>query len=104
LAKRIPDLFISGHFHCYQHLIKDDGQSRSHYVIAGTGGYPSLYDTQRRDLEPIDNSAIDAVNHVRMKFSQKTYGYVRITVAREMLRSEFIAVPGGSFTIALEGS
>jgi 3',5'-cyclic AMP phosphodiesterase CpdA len=108
-VSRTPDLFISGHYHCYQHLFKEDGPTRGHHVIAGTGGKPSLLYPMTHAGHTIQDGARDPINHVQMTFSIKSHGYVRITVTRETLKGEFFAVrdqhdrcqPYDSFTVPL---
>lgn len=114
-GRRAPDMFISGRYHCYQHLIKIIKKlgvtEERHYVIAGTGGKPTLERPRTRGGHNIQDGAMDPHNGVRMQFSLKAPGYVRITVTRDELKEEFFAVrekddlkqPCDSFIVKLNG-
>jgi acid phosphatase type 7 len=86
---RVPDLFVSGHYHCYQHLFKSEGLTKGHHMIVGTGGKNPLYDVATKWEQLIDDLATDDVNGVEMKFSSSSNGYMRITITTQKLKAEY---------------
>jgi len=84
-----PDLFLSGHSHCYQRYTRTlqagAGEKEIPFIVAGGGGH---------GITKIGPARGEVIGDHRFEASYAGFGYARVTVAPGRISVEFIAVDG----------
>jgi hypothetical protein len=96
-AGRLPDLVLSGHVHNYQRFTGVLNGKNVPMIVAGAGGY-------NKQLHTLAKAFHNSTFPITMKgstgqldnFCDNLHGYLRITVTKKHIRSEYIAVPDAS--------
>jgi hypothetical protein len=91
-----PDLIVSGHAHLYERYTRYVHGRQVPFLVAGCGGYPNLTGirgTPGSSLRIPFTSQDETGNKVVLEnYFDKTFGFLRISVSKNLLSGEFVAV------------
>jgi hypothetical protein len=92
-AGRLPDAVLSGHVHNYQRFVRQHDGREVPYVIAGAGGYHNLHRVRPAPAPSPDHPGLVAPGEVSLvSHCDDRYGFMRLSVTKEALRCEYVAV------------
>lgn len=96
-AGRVPELVLTGHVHNYQRFV---GQLMGHdvpMIVAGAGGYNARLHVLHKAFHTAKLPVtLGGAGGVLENFNDSDHGYLRITVTKKSIVSEYIAVPDPS--------
>jgi acid phosphatase type 7 len=102
LAKRAPDVVLSGHVHNYQRFSAPLYQKKDvPFIVAGAGGYNKrlhvlgkvFQDAKAANQLPVQ---IQGEPEKLENFSDSEHGYLRITVTKKKITLDYVTVPDPS--------
>jgi hypothetical protein len=96
-AGRTPELVLNGHVHNYQRFTGQFAGNDVPMIVAGAGGYNA-------QLHVLDNAfhsaklplTLPGGGGILESFCDSQHGYLRITVTKKAIESEYVAVPDPS--------
>ena len=89
-AGRLPDAVFTGHVHNYQRFVREHDGREVPYIVAGAGGYHNLH---RVGAAPAGGAPNPNPPDVSLRsHCDDQYGFMRITVTRDTLAGEYVAV------------
>jgi hypothetical protein len=88
VSGRVPDLFLTGHDHCYQRFTRRRDDRRIPVLVVGAGGFAGYDDLARvrDDIEPLPGIKLEA-------FEDKHPGFLRLSVSCAAVTGEYFTVP-----------
>jgi acid phosphatase type 7 len=93
-ANRVPELVLTGHVHDYQRFTGQLAGKDVAMIVAGAGGYnASLHVLHKAFHQAKLPVTLPGAGGVLENFSDDQHGYLRITVTRKSIVSEYVAVP-----------
>ena len=97
VAGRLPDLVLSGHVHNYQRFTGVLNGHNVPMIVAGAGGYNKQLHTLANvfHTSKLPISIKGSTGRVE-NFNDSQHGYLRITVTKQSLVCEYLAVPDTS--------
>ncbi len=90
-----PHAYLSGHAHNYQRFTRTVGQFQIPYIVAGSGGH-AIASLRHESQGPIRTPANVTSTLTFENYDDLHYGYLRITVTKQMLKIEFHPAEDGS--------
>jgi acid phosphatase type 7 len=97
IAKRTPDLVLTGHVHNYQRFTGTLAGKDVPFIVAGAGGYnPSLHVLAAAFHKAKLPIALAGSDGTLENFCDSQHGYLKITVTKSEMTVEYFAVPDPS--------
>ena len=96
-AGRVPELILTGHVHDYQRFTGQLAGKNVPMIIAGAGGYNAKLHTLHKAFHTAKLPVtLPGAGGILESFCDDRHGYLRITVTRKSIVSEYVAVPDPS--------
>jgi acid phosphatase type 7 len=97
IAGRLPELVLGGHVHDYQRFTGQLAGKDVPMIIAGAGGYNAklhvLHEAFHKAKLPV---TLGNAGGILENFNDSQHGYLRVTVTKKSIVSEYVAVPDPS--------